>query len=84
MTILEMQQAIQAEGWQWVERVFNDGTAFVGSNDNCMISLTKDKSPTALIFKDGVKPPADLIGWGRFPRAYCWHEAYRVIVEKRQ
>ncbi len=79
MTIEEMQNAILAKGWQFCERIFNDGNA-----ENCSINLTKDKSPLALHFRDGVAPPGDCVGWGRFSRRACWQAAYRHCVDGRE
>jgi hypothetical protein len=73
MTILQMQEAIMAKGWQFKEHVFNDGNPH-----NCFIEFTQDKSPFAL--SDSPKPK-DRVGWGRFPRQMAWQMAYGKIIE---
>jgi hypothetical protein len=77
LTIAKYQSAIRKAGWQWDERVFNDGEI-----SDCMIELTQDKHCLALI--GGKRPDglSETIGWGRFSRLYCWQCAYDTIVRK--
>jgi hypothetical protein len=75
-TIPEMQEAILAAGWQWVEHVFNGGAC--GPAAECLLRLTSSKHPLALLGPDRLRPA---IGWGRFSRDYCWRMAYRWIIE---
>ena len=72
MSILDMQAAIKAAGWQWQEHVFNDGLAA-----DCFIEFTKTTDPHVF----GMHPrPDDSIGWGRFTQQSCWQQAYAYII----
>ncbi len=84
MNILEMQEAILADGWRFTETTFNDGSGdtyielsqtqegFIGLG----VKMSYDKHGNSL--------PLDEVGWGRYPRQQAWEKAYQyIIVEKR-
>jgi len=77
MTILEMQEELLANGWQWREYVFNDHLS-----GNCRIELTQHPSPHAFDIESrcGMDPIPYVIGWGRFSRQVCWEMAYTAII----
>lgn len=66
--IIEIHQ-IQCEfrkaGYQWEERIFNDGHL----NGDCAIDFTLSEDPT--FFSYGVGE----VGWGRFDRLTAWRKA---------
>ena len=73
MTIDKIQDAFIKAGFQWKERMFNDG------NSPCMVEFTRDTSPHAL---DTFPKPADCVGWGRFDRWWAWAQAYEWLVQQ--
>ena len=78
LPISDMQDAIQKAGWQWRERVFNDG----GEND-CLLDLTQSTDPLCYIgtqesWQEARKGGG--VGWGRFTRLFCWERAYEWCV----
>jgi hypothetical protein len=80
MTIPEMQDQIQAWGWQWQEHVFNDGTT-----QNCYLQCNKNTNPHVFGPAPGEQTRKDRegnVGWGRFPRQTAWEFAYAYIRER--
>ena len=78
LTIMQMQEEILAEGYQFTENVFNNGDA-----ENCMVTLTKNTDPCAL--DAGIDALRDAYGgWGRFTRQRAWEMAYKELVKKRK
>jgi hypothetical protein len=73
LSIEQMQKAIYAKGWQWLEHVFNDL-----AGGNCMLEFTQDPSPHAL---STYPRPADCLGWGRFGRRDAWTMAYNRLAQ---
>lgn len=64
------QKALIEDGWQWKERVYNDG-----SENNCYVRFSRN---THHRFED--IPMSEKKGWGRFPRVVCYADAYRTLV----
>lgn len=65
--ILEVQQRFMDAGYQWVERIYNDGRS-----SNCSIKFMKDTDCHG--FTEGNHLLGDF-GWGRFTRNHCWAQA---------
>ena len=72
LSIEQIQEAIIKLGYQFNERIYNDGWS-----KNCFIEFTKDTSPSAL--SAGTRT-TDTLGWGRFERRKAWEMAYDWIV----
>lgn len=68
MTIEEMQNAVHAAGYQWVEHVFPEGDVYV--------KVAKSEEAYTLLDI----PNAATMGWGRFDRDIAWEGIYRSLV----
>ena len=65
MIVQVAQQAFIDAGYQWQERIYNDGKP-----ENCSVDFTDNKNP--LYFH---KNCIGDFGWGRFSREECWERA---------
>lgn len=72
--IEKYQKAFVTAGFQWQERIYNDGKL------ECSIQFTRDKCPHAL---DTYPRPADCVGWGRFDRWWAWAQAYEWLCKEQ-
>jgi hypothetical protein len=61
--ILKIQERLMQLGYQWQEKIFNDG------GPNCRVQIAKDKD--CHTFSPGHNLLGD-VGWGRFDRDECW------------
>lgn len=75
--IPQMQDAIRAKGYQWVEHIFNDGR-----QDDCILWFSLSRNPHALndhpAYAEYLDP--NRLGWGRYPRYSAWRQAYDYLV----
>ena len=69
MEIAQIQANIKKLGWQWQEQVYNDG-----DSADCHVEFIKNNDSAAFELY-----PEQTIGWGRFPRLYCWREGWKAI-----
>ena len=66
----KIQADFLAAGFQWKERIFNDG------KPECMIEFTRCQNPSAF---DTYPRPNDCVGWGRFERLWAWTQAHNWL-----
>lgn len=66
--IARIQLYLQKHGWQWEERVFNDGDF-----RNCTLKITQNTGLDRIIHLPGE------VGWGRFERIEAWDQAYTFV-----
>ena len=75
LSIEEIQDAILADGRQYIEHRFNDG-----NDRDCLVMLSKSTNPCALNPAVYADLDPERLAWGRNNRRWCWESVYDYII----